>query len=118
MIGKSPTLRQCRRIILTSQDSSTPEGLESWFSIKIHRIPAELPHSTEVELKKLRRTQTDSGRALALELLRGLLTIREVLQPSEPHLSLYSTRTKLGSTLEAKLTLSSLFLLGGVWGYL
>jgi hypothetical protein len=42
-----------------------------------------------------------------LELLRGLLTSREVLWPSEPHLSLYSTRTKLGSTLEAKLTPSA-----------
>jgi hypothetical protein len=41
-----------------------------------------------------------------LELLCELLTSREVLRPSEPHLSLYSTRTKLGSSLEAKLTLS------------
>jgi hypothetical protein len=58
----------------------------------------------------------DFGRAFALELLIGLLTSREVLHPSEPHLSFYSTRTKLGSTLEAKLTLSSHFLLGGVGG--
>jgi hypothetical protein len=49
----------------------------------------------------------DSGRASTLELLRGLPTRREVLRPSEPHLSLYSTRTKLGSTLESKLTLSA-----------
>jgi hypothetical protein len=58
----------------------------------------------------------DSGRASALELLGGLSTSWEVLRPSEPRLSLYSTRTKLGSTLEAKLTLSSPFLLGGVGG--
>jgi hypothetical protein len=53
-----------------------------------------------------------------LELLQGLPTSREVLRPSEPRLSLYSTRTKLGITLEAKLALSSPFLLGGVGGYL
>jgi hypothetical protein len=49
-----------------------------------------------------------------LELLRGLPTSREVLWLSEPQLSLYSTRTKLGSILEAKLILSSYFLLGEV----
>jgi hypothetical protein len=49
-----------------------------------------------------------------LELLCGLPTSWEVLRPSEPHLSLYSTRTKLGNTLEAKLTISSHFLSGGV----
>jgi hypothetical protein len=37
--------------IPTSQNLNTPEGLESQPSI---RIPAELPHSTEVELRKLR----------------------------------------------------------------
>jgi hypothetical protein len=58
----------------------------------------------------------DSGRVSTLELLRGLPTSREVIRPSEPHLSLYSTRTKLGSTLEAKLTLSSHFLPGAVGG--
>jgi hypothetical protein len=70
-----------------SQNPDTPEGLESRFSVGIHRIPAELPHSTELELGKLRSTQMDSGRALALELLR----------PSEPHHSLYSTRMNLGA---------------------
>jgi hypothetical protein len=39
--------------IPTSQNLNTPEGLESQPSIRIHRIPAELPHSTEVELRKL-----------------------------------------------------------------
>jgi hypothetical protein len=71
---------------------------------------------TELELGKLRQTQTDSGRASMLELLRGLSTSGEVLRPSELRLSLYTTRTKLGSTLEAKLTLSSHFLSGGVGG--
>jgi hypothetical protein len=56
----------------------------------------------------------DSSRASTLLLLSGLPTSQEVLQPSEPRLSLYSTRTKLWSTLEAKLTLSSHFLPGGV----
>jgi hypothetical protein len=37
--------------ILTSQNPDTPEGLESRFSIGIHRIPAELPHLTKLELK-------------------------------------------------------------------
>jgi hypothetical protein len=70
-----------------SQNPDTPEGLESRFSVGILRIPTELPHSTELELGKLRSTQTDSGRALALKLLR----------PSEPRHSLYSTRMNLGA---------------------
>jgi hypothetical protein len=71
----------------------------SWLSIEIHRIPVELPHSTELELREHHRTQTDSGRASALELLRGLPTSQEVLRPSEPRLSLYSTNNELGSTI-------------------
>jgi hypothetical protein len=55
--------------ILTSQNPNTPEELESWLSVGIHRILAELPHSTELELGKLRQTRTDSGRASVLELL-------------------------------------------------
>jgi hypothetical protein len=35
--------------ILTSQDPDTPEGLESRLSVE---IPAELPHSTKLELRK------------------------------------------------------------------
>jgi hypothetical protein len=58
------------RIIPTSQDSNTPDGLESRFSVKIHRILVELPHLTELDLGKLHQTQMDSGRASALELLR------------------------------------------------
>jgi hypothetical protein len=88
--------------ILTSQNPNTPEGLKSWLSVGIHRILAELPHSTELELGKLRQTRTDSGRASALELLRGLPTSLEVLRPSEPHLCLYSARMNLGELLGAK----------------
>jgi hypothetical protein len=55
--------------ILTSQNPDTPEGLESRLFVRIHRILAELSRSTELELGKLRRTRTDSGRASMLELL-------------------------------------------------
>jgi hypothetical protein len=55
--------------IPTSQNPDTQEGLESRLSIRIHRIPAKLPHSTVLELGLLLRTRTDSGRASALELL-------------------------------------------------
>jgi hypothetical protein len=55
--------------IPTSQNLDTQEGLESRLSIRIHRIPAKLPHSTVLELGHLLRTRTDSGRASALELL-------------------------------------------------
>jgi hypothetical protein len=65
--------------IPTSWNPDTPEGLESWFYVGIHRISAELPHSTELELRKLCRTRTDSARASTLELLQGLQTSREVL---------------------------------------
>jgi hypothetical protein len=68
--------------IATGWDPDTPEGLESSSSIRIHRILAELLHSTELELEKLCRTREDSGRASVLELLRGLSTSREVLWPS------------------------------------
>jgi hypothetical protein len=52
MIGKSP-LQGNVVGIPTSQSSDTPEGLESQLSVRIRRIPAELPHSTELELGKL-----------------------------------------------------------------
>jgi hypothetical protein len=54
------------------------------------KIPAETPHSTELELGNFHRTWMDSDRASALELLWGLLTSREILQPLKPHLSLSS----------------------------
>jgi hypothetical protein len=37
--------------ILTNWNPDIPEGLESSFSVRIHRILAELPHSTELELR-------------------------------------------------------------------
>jgi hypothetical protein len=46
--------------IPTSRDPNTPEGLESRLSIEIHRILAELLHSTELELRKLHRIRMDS----------------------------------------------------------
>jgi hypothetical protein len=80
--------------IPTRRNHDTPEGLKSRFSV---RIPVKLPHSTELELRKLCQTRTDSDRAFALELLRGLPISREVLRLSEPRLSLYSTRMNLGA---------------------
>jgi hypothetical protein len=65
--------------ISTSQNPDTPEGLKSRLSIKIHRISAELSHSTKLELGKLCQTWPDSDRASVLELLRGHPTSREVL---------------------------------------
>jgi hypothetical protein len=85
--------------ILMRQNPDTPEGLESRLSVRICRIPVELMHSTELELEKLCRSRMDSDRAFALKLRRGLLTSWEVLWPSEPHLSLYSTKNELGSTI-------------------
>jgi hypothetical protein len=45
-----------RLSIPTSQNPDTPEGLECQLSIRIRIIPEELPHSTRLELGKLRRT--------------------------------------------------------------
>jgi hypothetical protein len=84
---------------MMSWNSNTLDGLEILFFVGIHRILAELPPLTELELRKVHRTQTDSGRPSTLELLRGLSTYQEVLWPSEPDLSLYSTKNKLGSTI-------------------
>jgi hypothetical protein len=61
-------------VISTSQNPDKPEGFESRFSVRIRRIPAELQHSTELELGKPRRTQEVSVRASTLKLLRGLST--------------------------------------------
>jgi hypothetical protein len=83
----------------TSWDTNTSERLESRLSVGIRRISAELPHLTELELRKLHRIQMDSGRASALELLRGIPTSREVLRPSKPCLSLHSTKNELGSSI-------------------
>jgi hypothetical protein len=85
--------------ILTSQDPGTPEGLESRLSVRIRRFAGELPHSTELELRKLPRSRMDSGRASVLELLRGLLRSWDILQPSKPRLSLYPTKIEFGSPL-------------------
>jgi hypothetical protein len=41
--------------ILTSWDPDTADGLESQLSVRIRRILAELPHSTELELRELHR---------------------------------------------------------------
>jgi hypothetical protein len=83
--------------IPTSRNPDTLEGLESQLSVRIHRILVELLHSTEVELRKLRWTQTDYGRVSTLELLQGPPTSQEVLWPSEHHLSLYSMRMNLAA---------------------
>jgi hypothetical protein len=85
--------------IPTRQDPDTPEGLKNRLSGGISKIRVELPHSIDLELRKLHQIRMDSGRTSALELLRGLPTSREVLRPSEPHLSLYSTKNELGSTI-------------------
>jgi hypothetical protein len=78
--------------IPTSQNLDTPEGLESRLFVGIHRISADLPHSNELELRNPYKYPT-------LELLQGLLTNREVLQPLEPRISLYSTKIEFGSPL-------------------
>jgi hypothetical protein len=46
MTGKSPTQESA-----LCWNPDTPEGLGSWPSVGIHRIPAELSHSTELEIK-------------------------------------------------------------------
>jgi hypothetical protein len=105
--------------IPTSWDPDTLEGLESRLSIRIHRIPVELPHSTELELRKLHRTRMDSGKASALELLWGLPTSQEVLRPSEPRLSLYSTKIEFGSPLGGlNLIFFTLFARGSTWVFI
>jgi hypothetical protein len=55
--------------IPTTQNPDTPEGLESQLSVRIHRILAELLHSTELEVRKPHETRMDSGRASSLKLL-------------------------------------------------
>jgi hypothetical protein len=85
--------------ILTSCNPDTPEGLESRLAVGIRRILAELSHSTKPKIGKPHRARMDSGRASTLELLRELPTSREDLRLVEPHLSLYSTKNGLGSTI-------------------
>jgi hypothetical protein len=47
------------------------EGLESWLPVG---ISTELPHSTELELRKLHRTRADPDRVSVLELRRRIPT--------------------------------------------
>jgi hypothetical protein len=52
--------------IPTSQNPDTPEGLEQRLSVRIHRIPAELPHSSKLELRnpvRPQRIQTELPRS-------------------------------------------------------
>jgi hypothetical protein len=83
--------------IPTSRNPDTLEGLESQLSIGIHRILAELLHSTEPELKKLCWTWMDS------QSFRARATLRTPDKPGSPpalktlSLSLYSTRMILGA---------------------
>jgi hypothetical protein len=92
--------------IPTSRDPNTTEELESRLSAGIRKILAEVPHSTDLELRKLHWTWMDSERASTLELLWGLPTSQEVLRPSEPCLSLYSTKIEFGSPLGGGLNLT------------
>jgi hypothetical protein len=85
--------------IPTSQNLDTPEGLEGRLSVGIRRIPAELPHLTEPELGKLRRTRMDSGRASTLDLLRGLPISQEVLRPLGTLNLTFFTLSARGSTV-------------------
>jgi hypothetical protein len=39
----------------TSQNLDTPVGLEQRLSVRIHRIPAKLPHSSKLEPRNLVR---------------------------------------------------------------
>jgi hypothetical protein len=84
--------------ILTSQDPDTPEGLKSWLSVRIHRIPAKLPHSTELEL----RNSIKPKRILAeLPCSSYSEDSRQAGKSSGPqnHASLCSTKNELGSTI-------------------
>jgi hypothetical protein len=49
--------------ILTRQNPDTLEGLGGQLSVGVHRILAELQHSTKLELKKPYWTQMDSSGA-------------------------------------------------------
>jgi hypothetical protein len=55
----------------------------------------------------------DSSRASTLELLGGLSRCWEVLRPLEPHLSLYSTKNELGSTIGSYTSLFDVYLAEG-----
>jgi hypothetical protein len=83
--------------ILTSHNPDTPEGLESWLSVGIRRIPPELPHSTELEPK------SPSNPNGFRQSFHAQATLRAPDKPGSPPalktslLSLYSTRMNLGA---------------------
>jgi hypothetical protein len=85
--------------IPTSQNLDTLEGHDIRLSVRIHKILVELPHSTELELRKLHQTRTDSGRASVLELLRGHIDwIGQARTLASLHLSISSSCTALATT--------------------
>jgi hypothetical protein len=104
--------------VLISWDPNIPEGLESQLFVRIYRIPVELPHSTELELRKLHQIRMDSIRASALELHRGLPTSGKSSDPQ--NLTSLSTlqRTNLGALWRLNSHFLHTFCQEGYGGYL
>jgi hypothetical protein len=80
-----------------SQNPDTPKGLEQRLSFKIHRIPAELPHSSKLEPRNPIGPQR-----IPIELLRSSYEegSRQAGRPSGPQsLATLPTRLRLATTL-------------------
>jgi hypothetical protein len=83
--------------IPTSQNPDTPKGLEQRLSFEIHRIPAELPHSSKLEPRNPIGPQR-----IPIELLRSSYEegSRQAGRPSGPQsLATLPTRLRLATTL-------------------
>jgi hypothetical protein len=86
--------------ILTSQNPDTPEGLEERLSIEIHRIPAELPHSSKLEPRNPIGPQRILAELPRLSYEEGS---RQAGKPSSPQrLTTLLTRLRLATTLRKR----------------
>jgi hypothetical protein len=86
--------------ISTSQNPNTPEGLESWLSVEILRIPAELLHSTDYSMEN-----SVEPKRILVELLRSSYEecSRPAGRPSGPQsLTTLPTRLRLAATLRMR----------------
>jgi hypothetical protein len=86
--------------IPTSQNPDTPKGLEQRLSVEIHKIMAELPHSSKLEPRNHVRPQRILAELPCLSYEEGS---REAGRPSGPQsLTTLPTRLCLATTLRKR----------------
>jgi hypothetical protein len=86
--------------ILISRNPDTSEGLEQRLFVRIHRIPAELPHSSKLESRNPVRPRRILAKLPCSSYEEGS---RQARRPSSPHsLATLPARLRLATTLRKR----------------